>query len=221
MGRGKVHLRRIENKVSRQVTFSKRRSGLLKKARELAVLCDADIAAIVFSANGNLYTYSTQSSMDKILERYQRCSLSEGGVIEDYSELEGSTNSDHILLRSQVEALRKSERNLMGEQLGSLTQRGVQQLEQQIGDALRSIRLRRDFLLANSIRELRNKERLLMEQNKILQRKKAELLQASMHKNCTSAFCNAAAASLPNLNISIEDGNSDNEPAGSVMASVD
>ncbi|XP_024318438.1 MADS-box transcription factor 20-like isoform X2 [Brachypodium distachyon] len=165
-------------------------------------------------------------SMDKILERYQRCSLSEGGVIEDYSELEGSTNSDHILLRSQVEALRKSERNLMGEQLGSLTQRGVQQLEQQIGDALRSIRLRRDFLLANSIRELRNKERLLMEQNKILQRKKAELLQASMHKNCTSAFCNAAAASLPNLNISnrlnsIEDGNSDNEPAGSVMASVD
>lgn len=167
-----MHLRRIENKVSRQVTFSKRRSGLLKKARELAVLCDADIAAIVFSANGNLYTYSTQSSMDKILERYQRCSLSEGGVIEDYSELEGSMNSDHILLRSQVEALRKSERNLMGEQLGSLTQRGVQQLEQQIGDALRSIRLRRDFLLANSIRELRNKERLLMEQNKILQRRK-------------------------------------------------
>lgn len=160
-------------------------------------------------------------SMDKILERYQRCSLSEGGVIEDYSELEGSMNSDHILLRSQVEALRKSERNLMGEQLGSLTQRGVQQLEQQIGDALRSIRLRRDFLLANSIRELRNKERLLMEQNKFLQRKKAELLQASMHKNCTSAFCNAAAASLPNLNISIEDGNSDNEPAGSAMASVD
>jgi hypothetical protein len=61
MGRGKVQLRRIENNVSRQVTFSKRRSGLLKKAHEIAVLCDADVAVIVFSAKGRLYEYSAHT----------------------------------------------------------------------------------------------------------------------------------------------------------------
>ena len=61
MGRGKVQLRRIENNVSRQVTFSKRRSGLLKKAHEIAVLCDADVAVIVFSAKGRLYEYTANT----------------------------------------------------------------------------------------------------------------------------------------------------------------
>ncbi|KAF4358344.1 hypothetical protein F8388_014614 [Cannabis sativa] len=43
MGRGKVELKRIENPTSRQVTFSKRRNGLLKKAFELSLLCDAEL----------------------------------------------------------------------------------------------------------------------------------------------------------------------------------
>nr|GEW84102.1 MADS-box transcription factor 27-like isoform X5 [Tanacetum cinerariifolium] len=38
MGRGKIMIRRIDNSTSRQVTFSKRRSGLLKKAKEIAIL---------------------------------------------------------------------------------------------------------------------------------------------------------------------------------------
>ncbi|KAI3462858.1 hypothetical protein Pfo_019521 [Paulownia fortunei] len=61
MGRGKVQLKRIENKISRQVTFSKRRSGLLKKAHEISVLCDAEVALIVFSTKGKLFEYSTDS----------------------------------------------------------------------------------------------------------------------------------------------------------------
>ncbi|KAL6136660.1 hypothetical protein ACLB2K_061955 [Fragaria x ananassa] len=62
MGRGKVQLRRIENKISRQVTFSKRRTGLIKKAHEISVLCDADVALIVFSTKGKLFEYATDSS---------------------------------------------------------------------------------------------------------------------------------------------------------------
>ncbi|KAK4490758.1 hypothetical protein RD792_001466 [Penstemon davidsonii] len=61
MGRGRVQLKRIENKISRQVTFSKRRSGLLKKANEISVLCDAEVALIVFSTKGKLFEYSTDS----------------------------------------------------------------------------------------------------------------------------------------------------------------
>lgn len=62
MGRGKVELRRIENKINRQVTFTKRRGGLLKKAHEISVLCDAEVALIVFSTKGKLFEYSTDSS---------------------------------------------------------------------------------------------------------------------------------------------------------------
>ncbi|KAI7736157.1 hypothetical protein M8C21_009748 [Ambrosia artemisiifolia] len=63
MGRGKVTLRRIENKINRQVTFSKRRSGLLKKAHEISVLCEVDVALIVFSSKGKLSEYATNASV--------------------------------------------------------------------------------------------------------------------------------------------------------------
>ena len=59
MVRGKTQLRRIENATSRQVTFSKRRNGLLKKAFELSVLCDAEVALIIFSPRGKLYEFAS------------------------------------------------------------------------------------------------------------------------------------------------------------------
>ncbi|CAI8607335.1 unnamed protein product [Vicia faba] len=59
MVRGKTEMKRIENATSRQVTFSKRRNGLMKKAFELSVLCDAEIALIVFSPRGRLYEFAS------------------------------------------------------------------------------------------------------------------------------------------------------------------
>lgn len=58
LGRGKIEIKRIENTTNRQVTFCKRRSGLLKKAYELSVLCDAEVALVVFSNRGRLYEYA-------------------------------------------------------------------------------------------------------------------------------------------------------------------
>ncbi|GMQ10993.1 hypothetical protein CsSME_00053784 [Camellia sinensis var. sinensis] len=69
MGRGRVDLKRIENKINRQVTFAKRRNGLFKKAYELSVLCDAEVALIVFSNRGKLYEFCSGS-------RYPSLSLS-------------------------------------------------------------------------------------------------------------------------------------------------
>ncbi|AQL01873.1 Agamous-like MADS-box AGL8-like protein [Zea mays] len=57
-GRGKIEIKRIENTTNRQVTFSKRRNGPLKKAYELSVLCDAEVALVVFSSRGCLYEYA-------------------------------------------------------------------------------------------------------------------------------------------------------------------
>ncbi|CAK7347294.1 unnamed protein product [Dovyalis caffra] len=59
MGRGKIVIRRIDNSTSRQVTFSKRRNGLLKKAKELAILCDAEVGVMIFSSTGKLYDFSS------------------------------------------------------------------------------------------------------------------------------------------------------------------
>ncbi|KAJ0613832.1 putative transcription factor MADS-type1 family [Helianthus annuus] len=61
MGKGRLELKRIENKINRQVTFAKRRNGLLKKAYELSVLCDAEVALIIFSTRGKLYEFSSTS----------------------------------------------------------------------------------------------------------------------------------------------------------------
>ncbi|PNX77329.1 agamous-like mads-box protein agl15-like [Trifolium pratense] len=60
MGRGKIEIKKIENLNSRQVTFSKRRNGLLKKAKELSVLCDAEVAVIIYSGTGKLYEFSSK-----------------------------------------------------------------------------------------------------------------------------------------------------------------
>ncbi|XP_042409947.1 MADS-box protein AGL24-like [Zingiber officinale] len=62
MVRGKTQMRRIENLASQQVTFSKHRRGLLKKAFELSMLCDAEIDLIVFSARGKLYEFASSRS---------------------------------------------------------------------------------------------------------------------------------------------------------------
>ncbi|CAN6329147.1 unnamed protein product [Urochloa humidicola] len=206
MGRGKVDVRRIENSVSRQVTFSKRRRGLAKKAGELAVLCDADVAMLVFSDKGKLHHFAAHASMERILDRYERYLLYEGGdVMEDHlAEMRGNMSHDDIKMMSRIEALQKSRRNLMGEQLESLTFTEVQQLEHQIGTALRNIRSRKDHVLLNSIEELRKKERFLVEQNSLLEKKKASLDQ-SLHAKNSPASSTAAEVTLPNLNICVGD----------------
>lgn len=58
MGRVKLQIKRIENTTNRQVTFSKRRNGLIKKAYELSVLCDVDLALIMFSPSGRVSFFS-------------------------------------------------------------------------------------------------------------------------------------------------------------------
>ncbi|GLJ23979.1 hypothetical protein SUGI_0456130 [Cryptomeria japonica] len=63
MGRGKVQLKRIENRINRQVTFCKRKSGLLKAACELSVLCDAEVALIIFANSEKLYEYSSTRTL--------------------------------------------------------------------------------------------------------------------------------------------------------------
>ncbi|XP_008812160.2 MADS-box transcription factor 32-like [Phoenix dactylifera] len=73
MGRGRREIKRIENPSQRQSTFYKRRDGLFKKARELSILCDADLLLLLFSSSGKLYEYHTPSvpSAKELIKRYE------------------------------------------------------------------------------------------------------------------------------------------------------
>uniref|UniRef100_A0ACD5Z449 Uncharacterized protein n=1 Tax=Avena sativa TaxID=4498 RepID=A0ACD5Z449_AVESA len=71
MGRGKIVIRRIDNSTNRQVTFSKRRGGLLKKAKELSILCDAEVGLVVFSSTGRLYEFCN-TNMKSVMDRYTK-----------------------------------------------------------------------------------------------------------------------------------------------------
>nr|CAB44452.2 putative MADS domain transcription factor GGM6 [Gnetum gnemon] len=71
MGRGKLAMKYIEQKNSRQVTFSKRKNGLKKKVTELSILCGAEIALVIFSNTGKLYSHvGKHGSLNQIIHRY-------------------------------------------------------------------------------------------------------------------------------------------------------
>ncbi|KAL2608582.1 hypothetical protein R1flu_027155 [Riccia fluitans] len=69
MGRVKLEIKKIENPTNRQVTYSKRRNGLIKKAHELSILCDIDIAVIMFSPSGKLTSFSKDDNIEEIITR--------------------------------------------------------------------------------------------------------------------------------------------------------
>nr|QOH28312.1 fruitfull-like protein 1 [Hippeastrum hybrid cultivar] len=179
MGRGRVQLKRIESTINRQVTFSKRRSGLFKKAHEISVLCDAEVALIVFSAKGRLYEYSTDSRMESILDRYERYSYAEKAMVEPESQ---ETRSDEPgKLKAKFDAIQKSQRHLMGEQLDLLSVKELEQIEQQLESSLKHIRSRKNQLLMDTITELQKKEKELQEHNrdleeKVMEKEKAKVL---------------------------------------------
>ncbi|XWS36852.1 hypothetical protein CRYUN_Cryun20dG0121300 [Craigia yunnanensis] len=171
MGRGRVQLRRIENKISRQVTFSKRRTGLLKKAHEISVLCDADVALIVFSNKGKLFEYSNDSSMERIIERYERHLSAERQLVPTDSESQANWSLECPKLMSTIEALQRNLRYFREEELGPLSLRDLQLLEQQIDNSLKCIRTRKNKLMHESISELQKKEKTLQDQNNMLAKK--------------------------------------------------
>ncbi|THU56441.1 hypothetical protein C4D60_Mb11t17280 [Musa balbisiana] len=190
MGRGRVELRRIENKINRQVTFAKRRNGLLKKAYELSVLCDAEVAVIVFSSRGKLYEFCSGSSMMRTLERYQKCSYGgpESTIQAKENQLVQSSRQEYLKLKARLEALQRSQRNLLGEDLGSLSIKELDYLEKQLDMSLKEIRSTRTQQMLDQLTDLQRREQLLCEANKGLRRR----LEESSHANGGQVWENSA-----------------------------
>ncbi|XP_048131672.1 MADS-box protein SOC1-like isoform X4 [Rhodamnia argentea] len=178
MVRGKTQMKRIESNASRQVTFSKRRNGLLKKAFELSVLCDAEVAAVVFSPSGKLYEFSS-SSMSNIIERYQRKAKDPGSSAEttenDLQNLKG--NSLDMMVK-KIELLDISKRRLLGEVLDTCSIEELQSTQNQLERSLSRIRARKlmqNQILKGQTEQLKHKEKKLLDENRKLRAKNDEL----------------------------------------------
>ncbi|KAK4377089.1 hypothetical protein RND71_003385 [Anisodus tanguticus] len=181
MGRGRVELKRIENKINRQVTFAKRRNGLLKKAYELSVLCDAEVALIIFSNRGKLYEFCSSSSMLKTLERYQKCNYGAPETnISTREALEISSQQEYLKLKARYEALQRSQRNLLGEDLGPLNSKDLESLERQLDMSLKQIRSTRTQLMLDQLTDLQRKEHALNEANRSLKQRLMEGSQINL-----------------------------------------
>uniref|UniRef100_A0ACD6A1S3 Uncharacterized protein n=2 Tax=Avena sativa TaxID=4498 RepID=A0ACD6A1S3_AVESA len=164
MGRGKIAIERIDNVTNRQVTFSKRRRGLMKKARELAILCDADLALIVFSSTGRLYDYASSSGMNAIVQRYQEANEENCGVLNPTAEAK-LWQREVTTLRQQVQKIQHNNRQLLGEELSGSNGRDLQHLQSQLEISLHSLRKRKEQLLAEEIQELSHKGFLIHKEN--------------------------------------------------------
>ncbi|KAK8997907.1 hypothetical protein V6N11_012443 [Hibiscus sabdariffa] len=174
MGRGKIEIKRIENANSRQVTFSKRRAGLLKKAKELAILCDAEVAVVIFSNTGKLFEYSS-SGMKKTFSRYNKClqGSPEIPLVEQKPENQDSKEADN--LKDEVAKLQMKQLQLLGKNLTSMSLKELEVLEQQLSGGLSSVKEKKEQLLMEQLEQSRLQEQRALLENETLRRQVEEL----------------------------------------------
>ncbi|XP_064981704.1 MADS-box transcription factor 27-like isoform X2 [Musa acuminata AAA Group] len=207
MGRGKIAIRRIDDTTSRQVTFSKRRNGLLKKAKELAILCDAEVGLVVFSSTGRLYEFAS-TSMESVIERYSKAKEERQLVMSAASEVK-FWQREAASLRQQLYNLQQNLRQLTGEEISGLSVKDLQNLENQLRMSVRNVRMKKvltvsarsvsyflllkaavlydvhkfflqDQLLEEEIQELDRKGRLIHQENLELYKKINMIRQENM-----------------------------------------
>uniref|UniRef100_A0ACD5UIB6 Uncharacterized protein n=1 Tax=Avena sativa TaxID=4498 RepID=A0ACD5UIB6_AVESA len=181
MVRGKTEIRRIENDVSRRSSFAKRRAGLLKKAHELAVLCDVDLGVLVFpdarAAAQPTHYCSPHTSWSELIQRYETITdahLQETDADDDddqqmfmFKEIAG--------LRRERDRLEASLRRQTGEDLPPrATREELDNLDQQIELALAKVREMKDKLMDQQLDESYHKVHILEDQNSFLRHKVTE-----------------------------------------------
>ncbi|KAK3038317.1 hypothetical protein RJ639_031413, partial [Escallonia herrerae] len=178
MAREKIKIRKIDNITARQVTFSKRRRGLLKKAEELAVLCDADVALIIFSATGKLFDYGS-SSMADILGKYKLHPNNLDKFDQPSLQLQ-LENHDHTGLRKEVAEKSQELRQMRGEDLRGLTIQDLQKLEKELEAGLNRVLETKGERISNEIANIQRKRAELLEENNRLKQKMMMISKESM-----------------------------------------
>ncbi|XP_062026114.1 MADS-box protein AGL24-like isoform X3 [Rosa rugosa] len=159
----KIKIEKIENLPARQVTFSKRRQGLFKKAGALSVLCDAEVAVVVFSSTGKLYESSSSSTKD-VIARYECTEDVEKGDQQPPPELQLEINECMRLNKELADKILE-QRRMEGQDLEELNIDELQRLENRIEGGLSRV--------------LQTKDKRIMSQILALETKGAELTEAN------------------------------------------
>ncbi|MBA0734600.1 hypothetical protein Gogos_018500, partial [Gossypium gossypioides] len=130
MGRGKIEIKRIENSSNRQVTYSKRRNGIMKKAKEITILCDAKVSLIIFGSSGKMHEYCSPSTKD------------------NFSSLKTKTLQN---LSNEIDRIKKENdnmqielRHLKGEDITSLPYKELMAIEDALENGLTYVRGKQD-----------------------------------------------------------------------------
>ncbi|KAL2246659.1 UNVERIFIED_CONTAM: MADS-box protein JOINTLESS [Sesamum indicum] len=174
MAREKIQIKKIDNATARQVTFSKRRRGLFKKAEELSVLCDADVALIIFSSTGKLFEYSS-SSMKEILERHKLHAKNLDKMEQPSLELQLVEDSNCSRLSKEVAERSHQLRRMRGEELQGLSIEELQQLESSLESGLSRVIEKKGEKIMKEINQLQEKGKQLMEENARLRQRVVDI----------------------------------------------
>ncbi|XVE60273.1 hypothetical protein DITRI_Ditri05aG0115700 [Diplodiscus trichospermus] len=143
MGRGKIEIKRIENSSNRQVTYSKRRNGIIKKAKEITVLCDARVSLIIFASSGKMHEYCSPSTqLIDILDLYQKTS---GKKLWDAKHEKLSNEIDRI--KKENDNMQIELRHLKGEDITSLPYKELMAMEDALENGLACVRAKQMDIL--------------------------------------------------------------------------
>ncbi|KAL8030669.1 hypothetical protein ABFX02_14G300400 [Erythranthe guttata] len=160
MARGKIQIKRIENQTNRQVTYSKRRNGLFKKAHELTVLCDAKVSILMISSTQKLHEYISPSITTKqMFDQYQKA------VGVDVWNTHYERMQEHLKKLKDVNRnLRTEIRQRIGESLNDLGYEQMVNLIEEIDNSLTIIREKKYKAISSQIdtskKKLRNVEEI-------------------------------------------------------------
>ncbi|CAO2828071.1 unnamed protein product [Amaranthus hypochondriacus] len=199
MGRGKIEIKRIENTTSRQVTFSKRRNGIIKKAQELSVLCDAKVSIIIISNSSTkrVYEHTTLGvSLKEIYDEYQRAE----GIDLWHKQNQQMLEEERKLIEVNS-MLRRDISQRMGGNHEELKLKELLNLECEMEQALDVIRKQKEKVITNRTRNLHKKVRGMEQLNRHLSREletRGEYEDAALYANRGAAA--AAAADFLSMN---------------------
>lgn len=112
LGRRKIDIKKIEKVAARQTCFSKRRSGLFKKAFELSILCDAETAVVVSSPAGRVFSFA-HPCVETVADRFFSASSCEQPAPPPTAELRAATEQrrryEELLRLVEAEKRKKKE----------------------------------------------------------------------------------------------------------------
>ncbi|KAL6533851.1 hypothetical protein OROHE_013684 [Orobanche hederae] len=181
MGRGKIEIKRIENSSNRQVTYSKRRNGIMKKAKEISVLCDAHVSVIIFASSGKMHEFcSPSTTLVDMLEQYHKLSGKRlWDAKHEYQHLDNEINR----IKKENDSMQIELRHLKGEDISTLSYKELMVLEDALENGAATLKAKQmDFM-----RMMEKHTAMVEDENQNLQFKLRQLHLDPMDDNVMEA----------------------------------